>query len=53
MICCCCWGVRKRESISTGTGKAARRWLKGVVMLLGQHRGRHQHGHLLAIHRPL
>ena len=41
--------MRKRESISTLTGKAASRALNVVVMLLRQNGRRHEHGHLLAV----
>ncbi|MEI2704359.1 MAG: hypothetical protein V9E89_03635 [Ilumatobacteraceae bacterium] len=42
-------GVRKRESMSTLIGKAARRLAEGLVVLLREDRRRHQHGHLLAV----
>ena len=41
--------VRKRLRHSTANGILGQALAEGAVVLLGQHRGRHQHGHLLAV----
>ena len=49
MISRCSLSVRKRESISTLTGKRAQALAEGVEVLLRQDGRRHQHGHLAAV----
>ena len=47
-VFCCSALLRKRDSTATRTGKSANRSEKVDEVLLGQHRGRRQHRHLLA-----
>ena len=43
---------RKRESISTSTGKRLEPLAERAEVLLREHGRRHEHGDLLAVHAP-